>query len=196
RAATPTKATPNGTTRPICTAGDARPGVNIHITSPAPGAATTAAAMRIEAGLIPRGARTSRGLYASARLAQPRAGAPQCAVPSRATGGDQVGTGTRALSTCGWTAGFVLAFYVVLYPIHGYRVPIGSDTPVYVWWARLSGALGIGGFGTRSRALVAGLIAVLSKVTGTNAAAVAESLGPALAASVALGTGALLHATL
>ena len=91
---------------------------------------------------------------------------------------------------------FVLAFYVVLYPLHGYRVPIGSDTPVYVWWSRLSAAIGIGGLGTRSRALMAGLIATLARVTGTSDGAVAESLGPALGASLALGAGALVQAAL
>ena len=116
-------------------------------------------------------------------------------MPSRATGGDQVGTGTRALSTCGWTAGFVLAFYLVLYPIHGYRVPIGSDTPVYVWWARYAGVSGIGGLGTRGRSAIVALLASLSRVTGLPVAAVAGAIAPALATALALAAGALVHAT-
>jgi len=117
-----------------------------------------------------------------------------CAVSSLPS--DERASFPADLLTATACAVFVLAFYVVLYPLHGYRVPIGSDTPVYVWWSRLSGAIGIGGLGTRSRALVAGLMATLARVTGASDAAVAESLGPALGASLALGAGALVHAAL
>jgi hypothetical protein len=116
-------------------------------------------------------------------------------VPSRASLGDAPRTRIRAASTCGWTAGFVLAFYLVLYPIHGYRVPIGSDTPVYVWWARYAGVSGIGGLGTRGRSAIVALLASLSRLTGLPVAAVAEAIAPVLAAALALAAGALVHAT-
>ncbi len=103
---------------------------------------------------------------------------------------------TGALLTAGLCGLFVLAFYVWLYPVHGYGVAIGSDTPVYVWWARFAGASGIGALGTRSRAVIVALVASLGRVTGTSQAAVAEALAPVLAASLALATGALLLATL
>jgi hypothetical protein len=98
--------------------------------------------------------------------------------------------------TGGWTAGFVLLFYVALYPIHGFQVALGSDTPVYVWWARYAGAAGIGGLGTRPRPAISGLIATLARVTGIPASGIAEALGPILAASLALAAGALVLACL
>src|SRR5687767_6587963 len=33
-------------------------------------------------------------------------------------------------------AAAILASFVVVYPLRGFRVPLGSDTPVYEWWAR------------------------------------------------------------
>lgn len=98
--------------------------------------------------------------------------------------------------TGGWTAGFVLLFYVALYPIHGFHVALGSDTPVYVWWARYAGAIGIGGLGTRARPAISGLVATLARVTGITASGIAETLAPLLAASLALAAGALVLAAL
>ncbi len=116
-------------------------------------------------------------------------------MPSRAGPADELRTRTRAASACGWTAGFVLAFYVVLYPVHGYRVPIGSDTPVYVWWARYAAVSGMGGLGTRGRSGIVGLLASLSRVTGLPVSAVTGAIAPALAVALALAAGALIHAT-
>lgn len=98
--------------------------------------------------------------------------------------------------TGGWTAGFVLLFYASLYPIHGFQVALGSDTPVYVWWARYAGTAGIGGMGTRARPAISGLIATLARVTGIPASGITEALGPLLAASLALAAGALVLASL
>ena len=84
----------------------------------------------------------------------------------------------------------ILAFYVVVYPLHGYRVSIGSDTPVYVWWARLAGAVGMGTLQTGSRPAITGLLATLSTVTGQQAAGVAGALPAVLAAALALAAAA------
>jgi hypothetical protein len=101
-----------------------------------------------------------------------------------------------SIRTGGWTAGFVLLFYVALYPIHGFQVALGSDTPVYVWWARYAGATGIGGLGTRARPAISGLVATLARVTGVSASGIGEALAPVLAASLALAAGALVLAAL
>ncbi|MFN2591038.1 MAG: hypothetical protein ABR518_09750, partial [Actinomycetota bacterium] len=87
----------------------------------------------------------------------------------------------------------VIAIYLLTYPLHGYRVAIGSDTPVYEWWARHAGAAGLGDLGTGARAGIVGPIAVLSTVTGVVEAEVVAALGPVLAAIVALAAGALVE---
>jgi hypothetical protein len=85
----------------------------------------------------------------------------------------------------------VLAFFVVLHPVLGLRVPIGSDSPVYVWWARFAGAEGLGGLQTGSRPAIVGLLAALSGITHVQTAAVVEVLGPVLAASLAVAAAGL-----
>ncbi len=88
-------------------------------------------------------------------------------------------------------AAAVVGFYVALYPARNVHVPIGSDAPVYVWWARSAGALGLGPFGTGARPGVVGLVAAIGVLTRMPVAAVAEALGPALAAALALAAAAL-----
>src|SRR5207344_2280849 len=70
------------------------------------------------------------------------------------------------IAVLGVVAVGVLAFYVVRYPVRGFRVPLGSDTPVYIWWSRLAGAVGLGPGGTGGRPGIVGLPATLSRVTG------------------------------
>ena len=84
----------------------------------------------------------------------------------------------------------ILAFFVALYPALGLRVPIGSDSPVYMWWARLGGANGLGPLGTGARPASVGLVAALSGRSPSGTAAVAESLGPVLAVALALAASA------
>ena len=84
----------------------------------------------------------------------------------------------------------VVAFYVVLYPIHGYRVPIGSDTPVYIWWTRLAGASGLGPLETGARPGIVALLATLARVTGMTDETAAGAAAPPLAAAVALAAAA------
>jgi hypothetical protein len=87
---------------------------------------------------------------------------------------------------CAVPAGIVVAASVILYPIHGFRVAIGSDTPVYVWWTRLAGAAGVGGFGTGGRPAVIAAMAALSRLPGLSEAGVAASMAPAMAAAMGL----------
>jgi hypothetical protein len=100
-----------------------------------------------------------------------------------------------AVGPCLWAAAFLLAFYVVLYPVKGIRVPLGSDTPVYVWWARYAGAVGLETFGGGRPATVA-LLAALARISGEPITAVAGALPPALAASLGLAAAALTEASL
>ena len=90
----------------------------------------------------------------------------------------------------------VVAFYVAAYPLHGYRVALGSDTPVYVWWSRYAGASGLGGLGTGPRAGIIGPLAVLSTITHIPEADLVASLGCVLAVSVALAMGVFVEAAL
>src|SRR5205814_3299769 len=64
----------------------------------------------------------------------------------------------------------VLALYLWAYPLHGLHEAVGFDAPVYVWWARRAGAIGLSASNTGSRpatvALIAGLAGVLHTSPG------------------------------
>jgi hypothetical protein len=87
-------------------------------------------------------------------------------------------------------AALVLA-YTIVYPLFGLHVAIGSDAPVYAWWARVGGALGMGPLGTGIRPGSIGLVATLSRVTAMPAAGVVAAVIPALAAATGLAAGAV-----
>jgi len=89
----------------------------------------------------------------------------------------------------------LLAFYVSLYPIKGFRVAIGSDTSVYVWWARYAGATGLGSLWV-GRPGTVGLLAALSKALGQPVSAVAASMGPVMAVTAGLSMAALVQSAL
>jgi hypothetical protein len=106
-----------------------------------------------------------------------------------------VNRGRRAALLVG-AALAVFAFYVVAYPLHGYRVALGSDTPVYVWWSRYAGAIGLGGLGTGPRAGIVGPLTVLSTITHIPEANLVASVGAVLAVSLALAMGTFVEAAL
>lgn len=87
----------------------------------------------------------------------------------------------------------LLALYLVVYPVRGLSVGIGSDTPFYTWWARSGAALGLSAPG-RGRPGVVGLLGALAGGLGQEAAAVAAAVAPVLAVATALAVGALLAA--
>jgi hypothetical protein len=93
-------------------------------------------------------------------------------------------------------AAALLFAYVVIYPLFGLKVTIGSDTPVYVWWARLGGAVGMGPLGSGTRPGVVGLVATLARVTPAPAAGVVAALLPAFAVTTGLAAGALADVAL
>ncbi len=80
---------------------------------------------------------------------------------------------------------------MIVYPLFGLHVTIGSDAPVYAWWARVGGALGMGPLGTGTRPGSVGLVATLSRVTTAPAAGVVAAAIPALAAATGLAAGAV-----
>ena len=90
----------------------------------------------------------------------------------------------------------LLLFYVVVYPLFGLHVTIGSDAPVYAWWARVGGALGMGPVGSGARPGAVGLVATLARVTPAPAAGVVAGLLPALAVATGLAAGALADVAL
>jgi len=85
----------------------------------------------------------------------------------------------------------ILAFYVAVYPIKGYRSGIGFDLPVYTWWARRAAAVGLSASYTGSRPGTVGSLAALGSVTHMPTAAVAEVLGPVIGAALALAVAAV-----
>jgi hypothetical protein len=85
----------------------------------------------------------------------------------------------------------LLAFFLGLYPLRGYRFPVGSDSPVYLWWARLSEGQGLPAVGTRS-----GLPALALMLAGTMRVPITQvlaGLGAALGTAVGLASAALVR---
>jgi hypothetical protein len=106
-----------------------------------------------------------------------------------------VSRGRRPALLLGATV-LLLGFYVVVYPLHGYRVAVGSDTPVYVWWSRYAGTVGLGGLGTAPRAGLVGPLALLSTILHVPEGDLGAVLGPVLAVVIALAAGSLVEAAL
>lgn len=100
-----------------------------------------------------------------------------------------------ALALCVGLSLALVAFYVSLYPIKGYRVAVGSDTSVYVFWSRYAGTAGLGALGIGRPATV-GTMATLARLLGQPGSAVAASVAPAMAAAIALAMGALVDSAL
>lgn len=123
-------------------------------------------------------------------------------------GVESAGLGKRALRTGGATNGpaalrwtvlpalLVLAFYVWIYPARRFRLALGSDTPVYVWWARRTAALGFRALLAGPRPGTVGPLAALSGALDVRVGTVIAALQPVLAVSIALATAALVEACL
>src|SRR5438105_1860525 len=82
----------------------------------------------------------------------------------------------------------LLAFFLGLYPLRGYRFPVGSDSPVYLWWSRLAAREGLHAVGVRS-----GLPALALMLSGALHVPVTEvlaGLGAALGTAVGLAAAA------
>jgi hypothetical protein len=88
----------------------------------------------------------------------------------------------------------ILALYLFHPILGGHRLPIGPDSPVYVWWSRYADTEGLGvlpgRFGVPSVALL------LGTVFGTDAFQTVALLGPVLAAAAGLAAAAVTEALL
>jgi hypothetical protein len=89
----------------------------------------------------------------------------------------------------------LLAFYVSMYPIKGYRVAVGSDTPVYVFWSRYAGTAGLGALGIGRPATI-GTMATLSRLIAQPGSPVAASLAPVMAVAIAFALGGFVDLAL
>ena len=118
-------------------------------------------------------------------------GTPQ----ERSSSHERRGT-ARAIVVGAVAALAILAFYVVVYPIKGVEVALGSDTPVYVWWARRAGALGLTAFQAGSRPGFTAAFAALSDVLRMPAASLASAIGPVLATSLGFVVAAFVDLSL
>jgi hypothetical protein len=90
----------------------------------------------------------------------------------------------KPLMLLGLLAVAIIVFYVVVYPVRGIEVGLGSDTPVYVWWARRAGALGLSAFQAGPRPGIVAPLAAIADVLRIPIAAVASTIGPVLATSL------------
>jgi hypothetical protein len=84
----------------------------------------------------------------------------------------------------------LLAFFVGLFVVRGFRFPVGPDGPVYLWWTRLAGAEGLS---TVERPGVPAVILSLSATLHLDVVAVAAGLQSALGVAVGLAGAALLR---
>ena len=90
----------------------------------------------------------------------------------------------------------VVAFYLPVYRVRGYRLPVGFDASWYVWRAQFVAARGVGPLGTSSRPGHAILSALVEAVTGRTQLQLAVLLPLVLVAVFALAVGAFARSAL
>lgn len=92
----------------------------------------------------------------------------------------------------------VFVFYLYLYPQRAFQFPIGLglDTPVYTWWTRYGGAVGLGAPGIGPRPGIVGTLATLQFLTQLPWGALMGAIGPVLALSLGLASGGLVEIAL
>lgn len=98
----------------------------------------------------------------------------------------------RALLTVAGVATALLAFYVSLYPLRRFRLALGSDTPVYVWWARRTAALGVRSLLAGGRPGTVTPLVTLSSLLHVRVGTVIAALLPVFGAALALAVAALV----
>ena len=104
----------------------------------------------------------------------------------------RLGWGSAA-AFAGALGALLLLAYLVHPLVHGYRLPIGPDAPVYAWWARFGEVAGLDAI---RRPGVPGAMLALGSVLGTGPLATAALLGPLLAAALGLASAAVAETAL
>jgi len=102
--------------------------------------------------------------------------------------------GTRRASDAGALAAVaaaLLAFFLGVYVVHGFRFPIGPDAPVYIWWARLAGHEGLSAV---HRPGVPALMLVLQGALHLSTVAVVVALEVVLGVTIGVVSAALVRA--
>lgn len=94
-------------------------------------------------------------------------------------------------SLVGLSAG-ILAFFLLRYPVRGFRVPMGPDSPVYMWWANLARIEGLSVANWRPG--TPALTLTLGGTLGLSQLEVIAGLGAAFAAAIGLAAVTLVHA--
>ena len=107
-----------------------------------------------------------------------------------------MGRSASSLRTAGLAAALILLFYLYLYPARGFHLAVGSDTPVYIWWARRTGQLGMRALQSGGRPAIVGLIATLASVTRRPDGAVVAAIGAVLAVAVSLAMASFVEIAL
>ena len=102
----------------------------------------------------------------------------------------QTSLGAGITATFG-VATALLALYALTYPLEGWHSAVGSDAPVYAWWARLSAAEGLSSDLLQPRPGVHGLIAAWSSLFHVSPIAIVAAIEPALAVCFGLSAGVL-----
>src|SRR5205823_12683849 len=86
----------------------------------------------------------------------------------------------------------LVVFFLGLYPLRGFRLAVGSDAPVYLWWSRLAARQGLSAVGARSG--LPALALMLSSVLHVPLMQVLGGLGAALGTGVGLAAAGLVRA--
>ncbi len=105
---------------------------------------------------------------------------------SRRADGARVAAATKLIA-----AALLAAFPVVIALVRHDGAPIGADTPVYVWWARLVGSAGASAVAMRPG--VPDVTEVVARASGLSELATVAGLGCALIAMVGLAGSAALR---
>ena len=90
-------------------------------------------------------------------------------------------------------AAVLMAFFLSLYVLRGFRFPVGADAPVYLWWARLAGHEGLSAVGNRPGTTTLSLL--LGGTLGLTQSAVLAVFGAALGTAAGLASAALTDLT-
>jgi hypothetical protein len=94
----------------------------------------------------------------------------------------------------GAVAVVLVVFFLGLYPLRGFRFPLGSDAPVYLWWSRLAASQGLSAVGARSG--LPALALMLSSILHLPLMQVVGGVGAALGTAVGLAAAALVRSGL
>jgi hypothetical protein len=115
-------------------------------------------------------------------------------VTQRVAGGGGGGSAGSPLAVLATAALLSVLAYALIYPWRGFSVPIGLDTPVYLWSSRHAAVFGLDAPGLLGRPGAFGTIATLFELLPTSDLTVVAAVQPAVIVTAALASAAFVAA--